>query len=374
MKFTVSSTLLNNRLQTLAKVLSSKNSMPILDCFLFEITDGSLKVTASDSENLMSTTLMLDECESDSKFAVPSRNILDAVKELPEQPLSIEVDTEALSACVRYQNGKYNFTLQKADEYPLFQDLQGDTAVMTIDAAVLTDNIGHSLFATATGTLRPLMNGLYFDQRPDYLAVVASDGHKLVETQNLQVTSSVAASFILPKKPATLLKNVLGKDSGDVVIRFNDGGAKITFADGLLFCRLAEGRYPNYESVIPKDNPNKASINRVALLSALRRVLPFASESSELVRINLSMGNLQLVSEDIDFATSAKEDVLCDYDGPNMSIGFKGGTLVEILSNLESEDVVILLGDPSRAGIIVPAVQPENTKILMLVMPMLLNE
>jgi DNA polymerase-3 subunit beta len=374
MKFTVSSTLLNNRLQTLAKVLSSKNSMPILDCFLFEIIEGSLKITASDSENLMTSTLPLDESEGDSRFAVPSKNILDAVRELPEQPLLIDVNTETLNANVLYQNGKYNFTLQNADEYPVFQDLQGESDVITIDSGVLANNISRSLFATATGNLRPLMNGLFFDQREDYLAVVASDGHKLVETQNFNLKSDHSSSFILPKKPASLLKNVLGKDGGDVVIRFNTNGAKITFADGILVCRLSEGKYPNYESVIPKDNPNKTNINRLGLLSALRRVLPFASESSELVRINLSMGNLQLQSEDVDFSTSAKEDVVCEYDGPKMSIGFKGGTLVEILSNLESDEVTILLGDPSRAGVILPTDQPADAKILMLVMPMLLNE
>jgi DNA polymerase-3 subunit beta len=374
MKFTVSSTLLNNRLQTLAKVLSSKNSMPILDCFLFEIIEGSLKITASDSENLMTSTLPLDESEGDSRFAVPSKNILDAVRELPEQPLLIDVNTETLNANVLYQNGKYNFTLQNADEYPVFQDLQGESDVITIDSGILANNISRSLFATATGNLRPLMNGLFFDQREDYLAVVASDGHKLVETQNFNLKSGHSSSFILPKKPASLLKNVLGKDGGDVVIRFNTNGAKITFADGILVCRLSEGKYPNYESVIPKDNPNKTNINRIGLLSALRRVLPFASESSELVRINLSMGNLQLQSEDVDFSTSAKEDVVCEYDGPKMSIGFKGGTLVEILSNLESEEVTILLGDPSRAGVILPTDQPADAKILMLVMPMLLNE
>jgi DNA polymerase-3 subunit beta len=374
MKFTVSSTLLNNRLQTLAKVLSSKNSMPILDCFLFEIIEGSLKITASDSENLMTSTLPLDESEGDSRFAVPSKNILDAVRELPEQPLLIDVNTETLNANVLYQNGKYNFTLQNADEYPVFQDLQGESDVITIDSGILANNISRSLFATATGNLRPLMNGLFFDQREDYLAVVASDGHKLVETQNFNLKSGHSSSFILPKKPASLLKNVLGKDGGDVVIRFNTNGAKITFADGILVCRLSEGKYPNYESVIPKDNPNKTNINRIGLLSALRRVLPFASESSELVRINLSMGNLQLQSEDVDFSTSAKEDVVCEYDGPKMSIGFKGGTLVEILSNLESDEVTILLGDPSRAGVILPTDQPADAKILMLVMPMLLNE
>ena len=374
MRFTLSSTSLSNRLQTLARVINSKNSLPILDSFLFEVRNNQLNITASDSENVMKSYVLLDECDGEGQFAVPNRTILDAVKELPEQPLTFEVDTEHFTVRILYQNGLYNFTAQNADEYPHTQSIPDGATVITVDGAVLNDNITRSIFATAQDELRPVMNGIYFDLTSESLSIVASDGHKLVRNKNFTVKSESPASFILPKKPATLLKNVLGKESGDVVIKFDNRSAEISFAEGILSCRLIEGRYPNYNSVIPQNNPNQLTIDRKLLVGALRRVLPFASESSQLVRFHLETGKLVLSSEDIDFATSAKEEITCDYSGQNMNIGFKGSSLSEILTNLDSTEVVIQLADPSRAGIIVPAEQPENEDVLMLIMPMLLND
>lgn len=374
MRFTLSSTSFSNRLQTLARVINSKNSLPILDSFLFEVRNNQLNITASDSENVMKSYVLLDECDGEGQFAVPNRTILDAVKELPEQPLTFEVDTEHFTVRIHYQNGLYNFTAQNADEYPHTQSIPDGATVITVDGTVLNDNITRSIFATAQDELRPVMNGIYFDLTSESLSIVASDGHKLVRNKNFTVKSESPASFILPKKPATLLKNVLGKESGDVVIKFDNRSAEISFSEGVLSCRLIEGRYPNYNSVIPQNNPNQLTIDRKLLIGALRRVLPFASESSQLVRFHLETGKLILSSEDIDFATSAKEEITCDYSGQNMNIGFKGSSLSEILSNLDSTEVVIQLADPSRAGIIVPAEQPENEDVLMLIMPMLLND
>lgn len=374
MRFTLSSSALNSRLQTLSKVINSKNSFPILDSFLFDIQDKQLNITASDSENVMRTSVQLDECDGESKFAVPSRTILDAVKELPEQPLTFEVDMNNFTIQIQYQNGVYNFTAQNAAEYPESQVIPDGATVITMNAGVLNDNIDRSLFATAQDELRPVMNGIYFDLTSDSLAIVASDGHKLVRNKNFKLKSETPASFILPKKPAMLLRNVLTKDEGDAVIKFDSKNAEINYAGGSLSCRLIEGRYPNYNSVIPQDNPNQLTVDRKGLLGALRRVLPFASESSQLVRLHLETGKLELSSEDIDFATSAKESIVCDYSGQTMNIGFKGSSLTEILTNLESEDVTIQLADPSRAGVIVPTTQPEGEDILMLIMPMLLND
>ncbi|MBR5060682.1 MAG: DNA polymerase III subunit beta [Prevotella sp.] len=374
MRFTLSSTLLNSRLQTLAKVINSKNALPILDSFLFEVYNNQLTITASDSETVMKSTIILDFSDGEGSFAVPNRTILDAVKELAEQPLTFDVDTERCTIQIAYQNGLYKFTTQNADEYPRTQNIPDGATVITLDANILNDNISRSIFATAQDELRPVMNGIYFDLTPDCLAIVASDGHKLVRNKNFTVKSELPASFIMPKKPATLLKNVLAKDSGDVVIKFDDRSAEISFSDGLLACRLIEGRYPNYNSVIPKDNPNQLTIDRKALIGTLRRVLPFASESSQLIRFRLETGKLILSSEDIDFSTSAKEEVVCDYTGQNMNIGFKGSSLTDILNNLDGDEVIIQLADPSRAGIIVPAEQPENEDVLMLIMPMLLND
>ena len=374
MRFTLSSTALGSRLQTLARVINSKNSLPILDSFLFEVRNQQLFITASDSENVMRSVLALDQTEGEGSFAVPSRTLLDAMKELPEQPLSFEVNTDNFTIKIIYQNGLYNFTAQNADEYPRAQQIPDGANVITIDSQALADCISRSLFATDQDELRPVMNGIYFDLTPESLNVVASDGHKLVRNKNFNIKSEAPAAFILPKKPATLLKNVLGKDGGDVVIKFDERSAEISFSDGVLTCRLNEGRYPNYNSVIPQNNPNQLVIDRRSLIGALKRVLPFASESSQLIRFHLEAGKLELSSEDIDFATSAKEVVTCEYTGQSMNIGFKGSSLSEILNNLQGDEVQIELADPSRAGIIVPASQPENEDVLMLIMPMLLND
>lgn len=374
MRFNLSSTALGSRLLTLSRVINSKNSLPILDCFLFSVHDGQLTVTASDSENVMRGSLNLENCEGEGDFAVNNHTILDAVKELPEQPLSLDVDMGEMKIYITYQNGSYNFPILNADEYPKTQTVSENATTITIDAGILSDNINRSLFATAQDELRPVMNGIYFDLQADSLAIVASDGHKLVRNKNFMIKSDIPASFILPKKPATLLKNVLSKDGGDVVIRFDDRSADISFAEGNLSCRLIEGKYTNYNSVIPQDNPNQVTIDRKSLIGALRRVLPFASDSSQLIRFHVAAGLLELRAEDIDFATSAKESVTCEYGGNPMDIGFKGSSMLEILNNLESEDVTIQLADPSRAGIIIPGAQPENEDILMLIMPMLLND
>lgn len=374
MRFVLSSSALSSRLNMLAKVISSKNSLPILDCFLFQVANNVMTITASDSDNVIKSVIDLPECEGEGEFCIPNKVILDALKELPEQPLTLDVTPDSYAVKIVYQNGLYNFTAQNAEDYPRTQSMTDAANSIIIPATVLIDNISRSLFATANDELRPIMNGVYFDLTPDALAIVASDGHKLVRNKNFSITSETPASFNLPKKPANLLKNILTKDGGDVLIKFDDRNAEIKYNDGVLNCRLIDGRYPNYNSVIPTDNPSQTTVDRRALLSALRRVLPFASESSQLVRLHMENGRFEVSSEDIDFATSAKEQLSCEYTGAPMSIGFKGSSLMEVLSNLNSDQVVIMLADPSRAGIIVPAEQPEDEDVLMLIMPMLLND
>lgn len=374
MRFTISSTALNSRLLSLSRVINSKNTLPILDCFLFEVRGGQLIVTASDSENVMQSTMPLESFEGEGMFAVNSQTIIDAVKELPEQPLNIDINLGELKIYVTYQNGYYDFPIQNAEEYPQVQAVDEGAISMTIDSGMLADNISRSLFATAQDELRPVMNGIYFDLTADYLAIVASDGHKLVRNKNLNIKSDAPSAFILPKKPATLLKNVLVKDGSNVMIRFDQHSAEITFTDGKLNCRLIEGRYPNYDSVIPKDNPNHIVIDRKSFIGALRRVLPFSSDSSQLIRYKVGNGQLELSAEDVDFSTRAKESITCEYEGTPMQIGFKGSSMLEILNNLQSENVAVRLADPSRAGVIEPDGQEENQEILMLIMPMLLND
>lgn len=375
MRFTVSSSALSSKLNMLAKVIGSKNSLPILDCFLFQVANGEMSITASDSDNVIKSTLALTDHDGEGEFCMPNRVILDALKELPEQPLHFDVDTagEAVAIKIVYQNGLYNFTGQSAEEYPRTQSMNDACTTVSLPTEMLINNISRSLFATANDELRPVMNGIYFDLTADALAIVASDGHKLVRSKNFTIKSESPSAFNLPKKPASLLKNILSKDGDDAIIKFDDRSAEIQFTDGVMRCRLIDGRYPNYNSVIP-NNPNEVTVDRRGLQSALRRVLPFASESSQLIRFHIESGRFEVSSEDIDFSKSAKEQLSCEYNGSPISIGFKGSSLMEILSNLTSDNIIIQLADPSRAGIIVPAEQPENEDILMLIMPMLLND
>ena len=375
MRFTLSSSILSYKLGILAKVINSKNSLSILDSFLFEIKDKQLTLTASDNTNMMKCYVELIESDGDGAFCVLNRDLQAAVKELAEQPLTFEVNTTDNSIRILYQNGSFRIVGQNADEYPRMQSLEGSYTEASLPACALAQNIQRTIFATANDELRVVMNGIYFDLKEESMNVVASDGHKMVRNMLFTCKTELPASFILPKKPAGLLRSVLGMDDENTVtMKFNNSNAEIQFPDGLLSCRLIEGKYPNYNSVIPTDNPNVITIDRKSLMGAIRRVMPFASENTQLVKLRLTMNNLALTSEDIDFATSAHEDIVCDYNGVPMSIGFKGTALFEILNNLSSEDVIIELGDPSRAGVIRPREQPEGEDILMLIMPMLLND
>jgi len=374
MRFTVSSTALGSRLVALSRVINSKNSLPILGDFLFEVVDGRLNLTASDSEVVMKTSMELNEADCNGRFCVGNHDLLEAVKGISEQPITFDVKQEENKAFISYQNGMFSLPVENADEFPQVQQVNEGATIINISTALLSENINRSIFATAQDELRPVMNGIYFDLTPDCLAIVASDGHKLVRNKIFSIRSEQPAAFILPKKPASLLKNVLGKNGGDVVMRFDDRNAEINFEDGQIVCRLIEGRYPNYNSVIPQSNPNQLTVDRVGLLSALRRVQPFSNDSSNLIRFHVENGILQLDAEDYDFSKTATERMVCDYNGMPMSIGFKGSSFIEILSNFECEQVVIQLADPSRAGLVLPSEQPENQDVLMLMMPMLIND
>ena len=374
MRFTVSSTALSSKLNALSRVINSKNSLPILADFLFDIQDNVLYLTASDSENVMKTQLELTESDGNIRFAIANHDLLEAVKGFSEQPITFDVNQQGNIVKINYQNGLFSLPIENADEYPQTQPISDQANIITISSNLLAENINRTLFATAQDELRPVMNGIYFDLTPECLAIVASDGHKLLRNKIFTVQIEQPASFILPKKPATLLKNLLQKDGGDVEIRFDERNAQISFSDGQIICRLIEGRYPNYNSVIPQGNPNILTIDRIGLLSALRRVQPFANDSSNLIRFHVENGILQLDAEDFDFSKTATERMSCDYNGNTMSIGFKGSSFIEILSNFECQEVIIKLADPSRAGLVLPSEQPENQDVLMLMMPMLIND
>ena len=374
MRFTLSSTALSNKLSALSKVINSKNALPILGDFVFEISDNTLYLTASDSENVMKTQINLTESDGQCRFAIGNHDLLEAVKGFSEQPITFDVNEEQTVVKISYQNGLFNLPIDNADEFPMTQPVSENATTIMIPNLTLAENISRTIFATAQDELRPVMNGIYFDLTPDCLAVVASDGHKLVRNKIFTIKSDQPAAFILPKKPANLLKNLLGKDGGDVEIRFDERNALINYGDGTIQCRLIEGRFPNYNSVIPQANPNELRIDRLGLLAALRRVQPFANDSSNLIRFHVEGSTLQLDAEDYDFSKTATERISCEYNGQSMSIGFKGSSFIEVLSNFDCQEVIIQLADPSRAGLVLPSEQPENQDVLMLMMPMLIND
>ena len=374
MRFTVSSTALSSKLNTLSRVINSKNALPILGDFVFDINGQTLNLTASDSENTMKTSVELNENDGEGRFAIDSHSLLEAVKGFSEQPITFDADQQSNLVKITYQNGLFSLPIENADEYPATPSLGDAASTIVISNQLLAENINRSIFATAQDELRPVMNGIFFDLTADCLAVVASDGHKLVRNKIFTIKSDMPASFILPKKPAALLKNILGKDGGDIIVRFDDRNAEINYGDGTLQCRLIEGRYPNYNSVIPQNNTNELRVDRGSLLSALRRVQPFANDSSNLIRFHVEGSTLQLDAEDYDFSKTATERMTCEYNGKAMSIGFKGSSFIEVLSNFDTPEVIIQLSDPSRAGLVLPSEQPENQDVLMLMMPMLIND
>ena len=374
MRFTLSSTALSSKLFALAKVISNKNSLPILADFMFRTEGNTLFITASDSENSMTTTIELSDSDIDDSFAIENHSLLEAVKSFPEQPLTFEADKNDKIVKIIYQNGQFSLPIESADVYPVAAKIADIAVSIQLSSALLSENISRCLCATAQDELRPVMNGVFFDITPEYLTIVSTDGHKLVRNRIYDIKNDVAASLILAKKPATILKNMLAKDDTLVIITFDNRNAEVTFGDTRLLCRLIDGRYPNYNSVIPQNNQNVLHVDRETLLGALKRVLPFASDSSNLVRFRIDGHVLQLDAEDFDFSKTATERLACEYNGAPMSIGFKGNAFIEILNSYDCQEVDIQLADPSRAGIVVPSQQNDNQDVLMLLMPMLLNE
>ena len=374
MNFTVSSSLLASRLQTISRVINSKNTIPVLDCVLFELEGNKLTLTASDPDNTLNTSFEVVDCSEDFSFAISSKILIDSLKEISEQPIRFDVKKETLEIPIYYQNGKYSLVGQNSDEYPSAAVLGESAVAINVPTKVLSSGISCSLFAAADDEVRPVMCGVYFDFAPDSITLVASDGHKLVRCRDYSVTGAEKSAFILPKKPATLLKNLLGKDEQeDVAVEFDGRFAIFDMGEYKLVCRLFDGRYPNYNSVIPQNNPHKLTVDRAALISTLRRVAIFSSQVS-LIKLHLEDNKVVISAQDTDFSTSAEESIACSYDGATMNIGFRASFLIDILNNTPGQDVVIELADPSRAGVIVPAEQVDKQELLMLLMPMMLTD
>ena len=376
MKFVVSSSELLTRLQSINRVISSKNTLPILDNFLFEINENILTVTASDIETTMRTQITLDNVDGEGKIAIEAKRLTDILKEFPEQPLIFEINLETMGVDILSENGKYSVVGQNADEYPNMPQLdESQTLTVTLTGEVLLKGINKTLFATSDDELRPVMTDIFMQFSNEGTTFVSSDAHKLVRYKRKDVTAESEASFILPKKPATMLKNILAKESGEIKLQFDDKNAHFTLSDYEMICRLLEGQYPKYESVIPKDNPNKLTINRADLATTLKRVSVFANQASNLIKLELTSSQVTVSAQDIDFSISAYEHINAQYDGEEMGIGFKSAFMFDILQAIESENVVVAMSDPSRACLVFPLEnESEQEDLLMLIMPMMIND
>ena len=373
MKFNVSSTKLFAALQGLARVIASKNSLQILEDVLFDLQGEQLTLTASDGETTIRTTLTVENPQGAGKVAFGARLLLDTLKEFPEQPLTFLIDDQNFGLNITSANGTYSFVGANGEEYPEMPQEEGENT-LTMPANVLLDAINKTIFCTADDELRPVMNGIFFDMNEEKLIMVATDAHRLVRYTNTSIHAPQAISFILPKKPAMLLRQVLGKETEDVVISFGQKNAKFVFGQTVIVCRQIEGRYPNYNAVIPQKNENKVVVDRQTMLNACKRVAVFANTGTSLLKLALTENQIKISAQDIDFSTSAEETIACDYSGEPMAIGFKAPFLIEILSSIASQDVLIELADPARAGLILPAENEENQELLILLMPMLLND
>ncbi|MFT5749630.1 MAG: DNA polymerase-3 subunit beta [Ancylomarina sp.] len=375
MKFVVSSTEILGHIQAISRVISNKNTLPILDNFLFELKNGELIATASDLETTLITTIPLDASEGEGVIALPAKILTDTLKEFPEQPLTFEVDPQTLAVKLSTENGKFSIPGQNGDDYPKNPEKDQDSIVnITVASEVLLKGVNKTLFATADDELRPVMNGIFIELNNNDLTFVASDAHKLVRYKRLDGRSEVESSFILPKKPASLLRNILPKEKNPVLVEFDDKNAFFTLSNYKLICRLVEGKYPSYGSVIPTNNPFKLTIDRVELYNTLKRVSVFSNPASNLIKFELNQNELVVSAQDIDFSISAREKLMCQYEGEALEIGFKSVFLLEILQNISSANVVVALSDPTRAGLFLPY-DNENADedVLMLLMPMMIN-
>ncbi|HCC70429.1 MAG TPA: DNA polymerase III subunit beta [Bacteroidales bacterium] len=375
MKFVVSSTELLGHLQGISKVISTKNTLPILDNFLFKLEGGNLEITASDLESTLITKMSLENTDGEGSIAIPARILLDTLKEFSEQPLTFEINLETMAVVISSEKGKFSIVGQNGVDFPVLPSIKEDKKVaFNIDADILLSGISKTVFATADDELRPVMGGIFVEAGTDKITFVASDAHKLVRYQRSDAHSEENASFILPKKPASLMKNILPKEEGKVDLEFDDKNAFFSLSEYKVVCRLVEGNYPNYNSVIPTNNPRKIRIDKIELFNTLKRVSVFSNQASNLVKLELTGNQIRVSAQDIDFSISAYERLNCEYEGEDMEIGFKSVFLLEILSNLESSDVVIELADPTRAGLFLPSeTDNEAEDVLMLLMPMMIN-
>jgi DNA polymerase-3 subunit beta len=375
MKFVISSTELLSHLQLIGRVISQKNTLPILENFLFELSGNELKITASDLETTLITYINLENVTDEGKVAVPAKILMDILREFPEQPLTFDVDSETLGIVLNSENGVYNINGQSADDFPQIPQIKSEEeSNYQISSEALLKGISKTIFATAEDELRPVMNGIYVELTTENVTFVATDAHKLVRYRRNDVKPEQESSFIFPKKPASLLKNILVKEESQVDVKFDDKNVEFTLPKYQMISRLTEGNYPSYGSVIPSENPFQLTIDRLNFYNTIKRVSVFSNQASNLIKLSLRGNQLTVSAQDIDFSISGHETLNCQYEGDDMNIGFKSSFLLEILSNLNSNEVMMFLSDPSRAGLFYPeSKENEDEDVLMLLMPMMVD-
>jgi DNA polymerase-3 subunit beta len=371
MKFIVSSSYLLKQLQVLGSVINSSNTLPILDNFLFELNNNQLTVSASDLETTMSANLEIDST-SEGSVAIPAKLLLDILKTFPEQPLTFTIE-ENSTVEISSNSGKYAIAYAPGEEFPNAVYLEEPSTTL-IPAEVLATAISKTIFAAGNDDLRPVMSGVFFQFSPEGLIFVATDAHKLVKYARTDVKASQVADFIMPKKPLNILKGILGASDAELKIDYNNSNATFSFENYILTCRLIDGKYPNYEAVIPKENPNKLLINRTQFLSSVRRVAIFANKTTHQIRLKIAGTELNISAEDIDYSNKADERLTCDYQGDDLQIGFNSRFLIEMLNNLTSDEIQLEMSMPNRAGILTPVDGLDDGEtVTMLVMPVMLN-
>jgi len=373
MNFIVSSSLLYKEIQILGGVINSTNTLPILDNFLFEINNNKLTLSSSDLESTMTSEIEIESTSVD-KIAISAKLLTDILKTFSEQPLTFsKTDNNTLE--ISASNGKYSLAYLNGDEFPKQIEIL-DAHETKIKGYDLGNAINSTIFASGTDDLRPVMNGVFFQFNSDSLRFVATDAHKLVKFETSEYAASEVSEFIMPKKPLQILKGILQTESSELVIQHNESNAKFIFDKSSITCRLIDGKFPNYEAVIPKDNPNVLTIDRQLFLNSVRRVSIFSNKTTNQIRIKLAGTLLNISAEDFDFSNKADENLECQYSGDDIQIGFNSKFLIEMLNNLESDMITLSMSHPNRAGIIRPLNEGSESKetITMLVMPVMLND
>lgn len=371
MKFTISSKILLTHLSAVNKVVSSKNAIAILDNFLFTLKNNILVVTGTDKENTVIARIELLESEGEGAFALNVKRILDLLKELPDQGMTFEINEETYEIHLQYQNGDYKFVGVDGNEFPQMEESGEEKFEMLIPAKEIPKSIDKTVFAAGTDTMRPIMMGILWDIKPDSIVFVASDTHKLVRYINSSVAPGIEGSFILPTKPASILSSILAKEDGDVKVAFDSKSVSFETETYTLICRFINGKYPNYNAVIPQNNPYVITVDRQLLLNAIKRVGIFATDGG-LVQLQFTDNNIFIKAQDVEYSTSAEECLSCEYSGENFSMGFNKDKIIEVLNNVVVDNVLIKISDPARPGLFLPVEQKENEDLLVLLMPMMI--